>query len=54
MPWAGPEMSFRARLATSKRLYARLRGYKWEPIAEASWRELDEQTRRSLEALGYL
>ena len=38
----------------AERLYRRLRGYKWEPIAAASWRELDEQTRRTLEALGYL
>ncbi len=36
------------------RLYKRLRGYRWDPVAEASWQELDEQTRRTLEALGYL
>jgi arylsulfatase A-like enzyme len=44
----------RASHGLAEQLHERLRSYRWEPIAEASWRELDEQTRRTLEALGYL
>ena len=35
-------------------LEARLRRYRFEPVAEASEGQLDEETRKTLEALGYL
>ena len=37
-----------------RRLHSLLREYRWEPIAESAQRQLDTETRQTLEALGYL
>ncbi|MDX1644545.1 MAG: sulfatase [Thermoanaerobaculia bacterium] len=45
---------YRQRERLRRTLHDRLRRYRWEPVAESSQRALDNETRRTLEALGYL
>ena len=51
---AATEDLYRRELDLQRDLHARIRRYRWDPIAESARLELDNKTRQTLEALGYL